>query len=109
MLNITSLPDQSDKAAYPHEINMSDLGEDERAEWQRSRDFPKQDISNYVHILVYNRCSDPTSDILLTPAGKCEGGTNVGGRAKSFGTVWDSRVIRESLARPSVRMPLVQP
>ncbi|MFM7980711.1 MAG: hypothetical protein ACKPKO_15465, partial [Candidatus Fonsibacter sp.] len=39
VLNITSLPDQADKAADPRYINMSDLGEDERAEWQRPRDF----------------------------------------------------------------------
>ena len=108
MLKITSLPDQADKAADPREINMSDLGEDERAEWQRSRDFLNQHISNYVHILVYNQCSDPTRDILLTPAGKYEGGTQVGGRAKFVGIVWDSRVMGESSARPSVRMPPLQ-
>ncbi|MFM7981758.1 MAG: hypothetical protein ACKPKO_20810, partial [Candidatus Fonsibacter sp.] len=37
VLKITSHPDQADKAAYPQDINSSDLGEDERAEWQRSR------------------------------------------------------------------------
>ena len=52
---------------------MSDLGEEERAEWQRSRDFLKQQISNYVHILVYDECADITKAILNTPAGKFEG------------------------------------
>ncbi|MFM7983491.1 MAG: hypothetical protein ACKPKO_29615, partial [Candidatus Fonsibacter sp.] len=67
MLNITSFPDQADKPADPRYINMSDLGEDERAEWQRSRDFLNQQIRNYVHILVYNENSDRIKDVLLTP------------------------------------------
>ena len=52
---------------------MSDLGEEERAEWQRPRDFLKQQISNYVHINVYDECANITKDILNTPAGKFEG------------------------------------
>ncbi|MFM7981969.1 MAG: hypothetical protein ACKPKO_21890 [Candidatus Fonsibacter sp.] len=68
---------------------MSDFGEDERAEWQRYREFLKQHIINYVHILVYNQCSDPTRDILLNPAGKYEGGTKAGVCAKFVDMVWD--------------------
>ena len=49
------------------------LGKEERAEWQRSRDFLKQQISNYVRSLVYDECTDITKDILNTPAGKFEG------------------------------------
>ncbi|MFM7987724.1 MAG: hypothetical protein ACKPKO_51275, partial [Candidatus Fonsibacter sp.] len=30
---------QADQSADPREINMSDLGQDERAEWQRPRHF----------------------------------------------------------------------
>ena len=52
---------------------MSDLGEEMRAEWQRSRDFLNQQISNYVHILVYDKCTDITNDILNAPAGNFEG------------------------------------
>ena len=87
---------------------MSDLGEDERAEWQRSRDCLKQQISNYVHILVYDECADIAKDILNTPAGKFEGGGKVSGRTRFIGIVWDSRVMGEASARPSVRMPPLQ-
>ncbi|MFM7980830.1 MAG: hypothetical protein ACKPKO_16085, partial [Candidatus Fonsibacter sp.] len=78
--------------AYPQYVKMSDLGKDERAEWQRSRYFLLQHISNYVHTLVYNQCSDPTRDILLTPAGKYEGGKNKSAVAPNplalLGTPW---------------------
>ncbi|MFM7983862.1 MAG: hypothetical protein ACKPKO_31510, partial [Candidatus Fonsibacter sp.] len=84
---------------------MSDLGEEEPAERTRSRYFLKQQISNYVHIVVYNQCSDATNDILLTPAGTYEGGTQVGGRATFVGIVLEPLVMGESSARPSVRMP----
>ena len=52
---------------------MSDLGEEKWAEWQRPRDFLNQQISNYVHILVYDECADIAKAILNTPAGKFEG------------------------------------
>ena len=71
-------------------------------------DFRKQHISTYVHILVYDECTDITKDILNTPAGKFEGGTKISGRTRVLCIVWDSRVMEESLARPSVRMPPLQ-
>ncbi|MFM7979685.1 MAG: hypothetical protein ACKPKO_10250 [Candidatus Fonsibacter sp.] len=75
MPNITSRPDRTDnKDADPKDIKMSNLGEEERAEWQRSRDVLKQLNSNDVHILVYSQCSDATRDILHTPAGTYECG-----------------------------------
>ena len=52
---------------------MSDLGEEDWAECQRSRDFLKQQIRNYVHILVYNECADITNHSITTPARKFEG------------------------------------
>ena len=52
---------------------MSDLGEEDRAELQRPRDFLKQQIRTYVHILVYVECAGIAKAILNTSAGKFEG------------------------------------
>ena len=59
-LDITQHPEDADqdKQELPNDINMADLGEDNRAEWQRPKDVLKQHISNYVHILVYDERTD---------------------------------------------------
>ncbi|MFM7980078.1 MAG: hypothetical protein ACKPKO_12255, partial [Candidatus Fonsibacter sp.] len=49
---------------------MSDLREEERADWQRPRDFLDQKERNYVHILVYEECTEIDKDSINTPAGK---------------------------------------
>ena len=84
---------------------MTDLGEEERAEWQQSRDLLNRNISNYVNVLVYDECTDTTKDILKTPADKFEGGAKIAGRVRFVGIVWGSRVMGESSTRASVRMP----
>ena len=76
VLKLTKPPDDNkDKGnkEVPTEINMSDLGEEERAEWQRPRDFLKQQLNNYIHILVYDECADIAKAVPNTPAGKFEG------------------------------------
>ena len=88
---------------------MVDLGDEEKAEWVRSREFLNQQIHNYVHILVIDEvASDLTKAILDTPAGRFEGGSKQGGRAKFVGVVWDPHVMGESSTRPSIRMPPLQ-
>ena len=87
---------------------MSDLGDEDRAEWQRSRDFLEQQIRNYVHLLIYDEHADITKAILNTPAGKFEGGSKISRRTRFVGIVRDSRVMGESSAWPSVRMPPLQ-
>ena len=73
---------------------MVDLGDEEKAEWVRSRELLNQQIHNYVHILVIDEvASDLTKAILDLPAGRFEGGSKQGGRAKFVGVVWDSRVM----------------
>ena len=66
---------------------MSDLGEEERAEWQRSRSFLNQHVHSYVRILVYGECTDIAKYIIDTPAGKFEGGAKITGRTRFIGTV----------------------
>ena len=98
-----------DKKDDAKEIKLADLGDEEKAEWLRSREFLKQQIHNYVHILVIDEVpGDLTEAILDTPAGRFEGGSKQGGRTKFVGVVWDSRVMGESSARPSIRMPPLQ-
>ena len=98
----------TDSKKDPQEINVADLGEDDRAEWLRARDYLRQQISNYVHIIALDNAGDLTVAIRSTPAGTFEGGCKVGGRTRFVGVVWDSRVTGESSARPSVRMPPLQ-
>jgi hypothetical protein len=97
-----------DKKGDTKEIKVTDLGEEERAEWLRAREFLKQQIGNYVHILVLDDVTDLTDGVLNTPAGKFEGGCKISGRTRFVGIVWDSRVMGESSARPSVRLPPLQ-
>ena len=98
-----------DKEEETTEVKLVDLGDKEKTEWVRSREFLKQQIRNYVQILVMDEVAgDLTKAILDTPAGRFEGGIKQGGRAKFVGAVWDSRVMGESSARPSIRMPPLQ-
>jgi hypothetical protein len=91
------------------EVKLVDLCDEDQAEWARSREYLNQQIRNYVHILVMDDVAgDLTKAILDTPAGRFEGGIKQGGRAKFVGVVWDSRVMGESSARPSIRMPPLQ-
>ena len=52
--------------------------------------------------------ADLTKELVSTPAGKYEGGCNIGGRARFVGIVWDSHVNGECSSRPSIRMPSLQ-
>ena len=110
VLKIIQSSDATDKTKKdtPRDINLADLGEDDRAEWLRSREFLKRQISNYVHIIALDTVADLTEAVLTTPAGKFEGGCKVGGRTRFVGVVWDSRVMGEASARPSVRLPPLQ-
>ena len=67
MRNITIHPDHTDKYADPQYINMSDLGEEEQAVWQRSKGSLKQHISNYVQILVYDARPQPGTSFRHRP------------------------------------------
>ena len=98
-----------DKKEEATEVKLVDLCDEDQAEWARSREYLNQQIRNYVHILVMDDVAgDLTKAILDTPAGRFEGGIKQGGRAKFVGVVWDSRVMGESSARPSIRMPPLQ-
>ena len=63
---------------------MSDLGEEERAEWQRPRDFLNQHTSNCAHVLVYDERTDITKGVINTPAGKLEGVAKAAGAPNLF-------------------------
>ena len=81
------------KTDTPHEIKVADLRDDDLAEWLRSREYLKQQISNYVHIIAMDNAGDLTAAIQNTPAGTFEGGCKVGGRtrfvvAKTGGRFW---------------------
>jgi hypothetical protein len=77
----------TDSKKDPQEINVADLGEDDRAEWLRARDYLRQQISNYVHIIALDSAGDLTVAIRSTPAGTFEGGCKVGGRTVCGGCV----------------------
>ena len=96
------------KEPKAEEIKFGDLDEAQQAEWLRSREFLKQQINNFVHLIVLDEVADLTKEIVNTPAGKYEGGGKVGGRTRFVGIVWDSRVNGECSSRPSVRMPALQ-
>jgi hypothetical protein len=98
--------DKKDNAA--EDINFSDLAEAQQTEWLRFREFLKQQIDNFVHLIVLDEVADLTKEIVNTPAGKYEGGSKVGGRTQFVGIVWDSRVNGECSSRPSIRMPALQ-
>ncbi|MFM7983890.1 MAG: hypothetical protein ACKPKO_31655, partial [Candidatus Fonsibacter sp.] len=79
MLNITSLPDQADKAADPRDINMSDWA----GSSGQSGSGPQTSSSN---ILATSSTSLSTTNArtlpgtsFRTPAGQYEGGIKVGG------------------------------
>jgi len=97
-----------DKADKTEEIKFADLGEAQQTEWLRSREFLKQQITNFVHLIVLDEVADLPAEIANTPAGKYEGGCKFNGRTRFVGIVWDSRVNGECSSRPSVRMPALQ-
>ena len=90
------------------DINFSDLAEAQQTEWLRFREFLKQQIDHFVHLIVLDEVTDLTKEIVNTPAGKYEGGSKVGGRTQFVGIVWDSRVNGACSSRPSIRMPALQ-
>ena len=115
------LPDDGDKKTEAA-IKVSELGEAERSEWLRAREYLKQQLNNYVHLIPLDQVTTSagtppgslvTEAVLATPAGKFEGGTKPvingsRGLARFVGIVWDSRVMGEVSARPSIRMPPLQ-
>jgi hypothetical protein len=100
--------EEDTKNHAPHEVKLADLRDSDLEEWLRSRQYLKQQIDNYVHIIALDSAGDLTAAIQNTPAGTFEGGCKVGGRTRFVGVVWDSRVMGESSARPSVRLPPLQ-
>ena len=108
VLKIVSAKNGDKKDNMAEEINFSDLGESQQTEWLRFREFLKQRIDNFVHLIVLDEVTDLTKEIVNTPAGKYEGGSKVGGRTQFVGIVWDSRVNGECSSRPSIRMPALQ-
>ena len=102
------LPDDGNNAV----IKVSDLGEAERSEWWRAREYLKQQLNKYVHLIPLDQLPEGatlapvTEAVLATPAGKFEGGTRGSrGLPRFVGIVWDSRVMGECSAQPSIRMP----
>ena len=76
----------TDSKKDPQEINVADLGEDDRAEWLHARDYLRQQISNYVHIIALDNAGDLTVAIRSTQASAFEGGCKVGGRTRFAGS-----------------------
>ena len=52
VLKIVVSENADKKENKAEEIKFSDLGEAQQAEWRRSREFLKQQIDNFVHLLV---------------------------------------------------------
>ena len=101
--------DQKDrKEPRTEEIKFTDLDEAQQAAWLRSREFLKQQITNFVHLIVLDESDDAAKELANTPAGKYEGGCKIGGRTRFVGRVWDSHVNGECSSRPSTRMPSLQ-
>ena len=108
VLKVVSAENGDKKENAAEDINFSDLAEAQQTEWLRFREFLKQQIDNFVHLIVLDEVTDLTKEIVNTPAGKYEGGSKVGGRTQFVGIVWDSRVNGECSSRPSIRMPALQ-
>ena len=51
------------------EVQAAGLGEDARAEWLRSKEYLKQHIGNYVHILALDKITCLTDDIVKNAGG----------------------------------------
>ena len=101
--------DQKDrKDPRAEEIKFTALDEAQQAEWLRSREFLRQQINNFAHLIVLDEVTDLTKELANTPAGTYECGCKLGGRARLVGIVWDSRVNGECSSRPSIRMPSLQ-
>ena len=72
--------DQEDrKEPRAEEIKFTDLDEAQHAEWLRSREFLRQHINNFVHLIVLAEGGDVAKELANTPAGKYEGGCKIGG------------------------------
>ena len=101
--------DQNDrKEPRAEEIKLTDLDEAQQAEWLRSREFLRQQLNNFAHLIVLDEGGAVATELANTPAGKCEGGCKIGGRTRFAGVVWDSRVNGERSSRPSARTPSLQ-
>jgi hypothetical protein len=108
VLKVVSAENGDEKENAAEDINFSDLAEAQQTEWLRFREFLKQQIDNFVHLIVLDEVTDLTKEIVNTPAGKYEGGSKVGGRTQFVGIVWDSRINGECSSRPSIRMTALQ-
>ena len=61
--------DQKDrKEPRAAEIKFTDLDEAQQAEWLRSREFLRQQINNFVHLIVLGEVADLTKELANTPA-----------------------------------------
>ena len=101
--------DQKDRnEPRAEDIKLADVDEAQQAEWLRSREFLRQQINNFAHLIVLDEAADLAKELASTPTGKYEGGCTIGGRARFAGIVWGSRVNGECSSRPSVRMPSLQ-
>ena len=66
--------DQKDrKEPRAAEIKFTDLDEAPQAERLRSREFLRQQINNFVQLIVLDEVADLTKELADTPAGKYEG------------------------------------
>ena len=75
--------DQKDrKEPRAEEVKFAYLDEAQQAEWLRSREFLRQQINNFVHLIVLDEVADLTTELANTPAGTYEGGCNIGGRTR---------------------------
>ena len=93
--------DQKDrKEPRAEEITFTDPDEAQQAEWLRSREFLRQQINNFAHLVVLDEGAYVAKELANTPAGKYEGGCSIGGRTRFVGIVWDSCVNGECSPRP---------
>ena len=62
------------KEPRAEDIKFTDFDEAQQAEWLRSREFLRQQINSFAHLIVLDEVADLTKEPANTPAGKYEGG-----------------------------------